>query len=570
MTGSRNPYRDPWWDRVIEDGVPARPEGTSVSESQTFDAIVVGSGMAGYVAAIRLHDLGESVVMLEAAQEGGGTTYKSGAGMWVPDNSLMRARGKAPNREWAMRHMCRLAYPDVFDEGAERYGLGAREFELISVYYDNGARVFDEMIGLGLSLREFPSFTGEYEAMVEYHGDTENGFGAHLMPARANGGEGAGVHLIAQVAALAAEREIELRVRHRVTDVLTGDQGRVVGVKVETPNGSETLYARKGVLFATGGYVHNRELTAAYFPGGLYGGCAVPTGRGDFIEIAQRLGAELGNMGQGWGTQHPVEQMLDDPEVVNHVGVFPGDSALMLNAAGDRVVNEKLIYHERSKIHFQRDEAGGLPNHLLFLIYDDFIVDDRTSQPNRWPDPEPDQPWVITADSFDGLADAIDARLAGYGERVANVRLAPDFKARAKQTVERFNAMASAGVDEDFHRGENAAELDWNGPSHVENDKNPTMYPLSAGPYHCIILAGGVLDTNGGPKATPTGRILRDDGTTIPGLYGAGNCVASAAGAGYWSGGSTLGPATTFAYMAADDLASQQPAEPLTTAHTAN
>jgi succinate dehydrogenase/fumarate reductase flavoprotein subunit len=64
-------------------------------------------------------------------------------------------------------------------------------------------------------------------------------------------------------------------------------------------------------------------------------------------------------------------------------------------------------------------------------------------------------------------------------------------------------------------------------------------------------MAGGVLDTNGGPKATPDGRILRKDGTTIPGLFGAGNCVASAAGAGYWSGGSTLGPAATFAYLAA-------------------
>jgi predicted oxidoreductase len=66
-----------------------------------------------------------------------------------------------------------------------------------------------------------------------------------------------------------------------------------------------------------------------------------------------------------------------------------------------------------------------------------------------------------------------------------------------------------------------------------------------------VILAGSVLDTNGGPTASVDGRILKRDGTPIPGLYGAGNCVGSAAGAGYWSGGSTLGPAATFSYLAA-------------------
>jgi succinate dehydrogenase/fumarate reductase flavoprotein subunit len=513
-----------------------------------------------------VHELGGSVVMLEAAEQGGGTAYKSGAGMWVPDNSLMRARGIEPNREWAMQHMARLAHPDVYDPDAERLGLGEREYELIEVYYENASRVIDELQALGLELMEFPSFTGEYEAMVEYHGDVEHGFGAHLSPRQANG-YGAGFHLIQQLDAMAAKRGIELRVDHRVTDVVENGAGEVVGVTAETAEGPATVYARRGVIFTTGGYPHNRELTLEYFPGGLYGSCAVPTARGDFIEIAERLGAELGNMGRGWGTQHPLEQMLRDPEVVEHVGVFPGDSVLMVNAAGRRIVNEKLIYHERSQVHWQRAEDGSLPNHLLFVIYDDFIVEDRTSQPNRWPNPEPHEHWVISGETLDALADAIDERLASYGDRIHRFRLQPEFKAELAKTVERFNALAREGVDHDFHRGETAAELDWTGPSHVENDRNPTMYPLDDGPYHCLILAGSVLDTNGGPKATPDGQILRPDGTTIPGLYGAGNCVAAAAGAGYWSGGSTLGPAVTFANLAARHITAQ-PVRSITPAST--
>jgi 3-oxosteroid 1-dehydrogenase len=562
MSPSRSPYRDPWWERVLDDGLPPRPQGSEPSGQDTFDVVVVGAGMAGYVAAIFTHELGGSVLMLDAASEAGGTAYKSGAGMWVPDNSLRRARGIAANRDWAMAHMARLAYPEQFDPSAVRLGLGEREYELIAVYNDTASDVLDELHALGLGLMEFPSFTGAYEAMVEYHSDIENGFGTHLAPQQPNGGYGAGVHLIQQLSAIADDREIELRTDHRVTGVLTNDAGEVVGVTASTPQRDVTLNARKGVVFATGGYPHNRDLTLEHFPGGLYGSCAVPTARGDFIEIARGLGAEPANMGEGWGTEHPLEQMLVDPQVDEHVGVFPGDSVLMVNAAGHRVVNEKLIYHERSKVHFERDADGGLPNHLTFLIFDDFIVDDETSQPNKWPSPDPAQPWVISGQSVAELAAAIDARLEGYGERIGNVRLADDFAAELEATVDRFNGFARAGRDDDFHRGETDVELDWTGPSHVANDQNPTMWPLDDGPYHCIILAGSVLDTNGGPPTSPAGEVLRRDGTPIPGLYGAGNCVASPAGAGYWSGGSTLGPAAVFAHHAARHIAGQDQRAP--------
>jgi 3-oxosteroid 1-dehydrogenase len=132
--------------------------------------------------------------------------------------------------------------------------------------------------------------------------------------------------------------------------------------------------------------------------------------------------------------------------------------------------------------------------------------------------------------------------------------IADDFEPTLKATIKRFNGFAKAGKDGDFHRGERQVELLFNGPAAEKPvAPNPTMYPISGkGPYYAALLAGGNLDTKGGPVTNPDGQVLDHVGKPITGLYGVGNCVASASARAYWAGGATLGPILAFAYLAAN------------------
>ena len=65
----------------------------------------------------------------------------------------------------------------------------------------------------------------------------------------------------------------------------------------------------------------------------------------------------------------------------------------------------------------------------------------------------------------------------------------------------------------------------------------------------------GSFGTFAGLKADASSRVLTADGQPVPGLYVAGSDQASVMGGHYPSGGINLGPAMTFGYLAALDLA---------------
>src|ERR1700739_1998857 len=73
-----------------------------------FDVVVAGSGAAGMAAALAAAQLGATVVVLEKAAYFGGSTARSGGGIWAPGNAVLRRAGVADTPEQASAYLAHV------------------------------------------------------------------------------------------------------------------------------------------------------------------------------------------------------------------------------------------------------------------------------------------------------------------------------------------------------------------------------------------------------------------------------------------------------------------------------
>ena len=92
-----------------EDLISGR-RGSTVTKSDAYDLIVVGSGAAGLSAACTAAALGRRVLVLEHSDRVGGTTAISGGMVWIPDNHKMKEAG-LPDSPEASREYLRTTVP---------------------------------------------------------------------------------------------------------------------------------------------------------------------------------------------------------------------------------------------------------------------------------------------------------------------------------------------------------------------------------------------------------------------------------------------------------------------------
>lgn len=547
-------------------GAAAAAGGKVKRWDREADVVCVGSGAAAGTAAVTAAALGASVIVVEKMPVVGGTTGKSGGVAWIPNHQFIRARGAQDTREDCLRYMARFAYPKNYDANGKTFGLPDDVYQLLAAFYDNGSKMVDWMEQIGaLKFGEFRMWNADTAApdyadhLPENKANNVRALEVAAGSYSGGGGFSGGKWMVTQLEQWLLKRNVPVLLEHRVVSLIK-DGDRVIGVEVQHDDKLVRIRARKGVIFGTGGYSHNVELIRLHQPG-LYGSCAASCATGDFIPIAQQAGAKMGDLTTAWRTPVVLEQALENRKVPLGVYFTPGDSMIHVNKYGKRVVNEKRNYNDRTRAHFVFDPVNAeYPNMFMFMVFDERTL-------NRYAGAFPlavdkrETPWLIEGRNAAELAQNISKRLARWAGSIGNFALADSFAANLDATIERFNKFAEVGRDEDFDRGLHEYDRAWmklfsqanKNTTFPPNDKpNSTMHPIDrAGTLYAVILAPGSLDTSGGPSINANSQVISATGAPVAGLYGAGNCVASATGPAYMGAGGTIGPAMTFGYIAA-------------------
>ncbi|MFM0698258.1 FAD-dependent oxidoreductase [Paraburkholderia sediminicola] len=520
-----------------------------------FDIVVVGAGGGGLPSALFARWLGNSVALVEKASSVGGTARKAAFWYWVPNNRPMREAGLVDDKDDCLRYMARLARPERYNPDAAMLGLEPWEYNAFEAIYESASPAAELLHERGaLRYRHCADVTDYWAELPENKAPR----GRVLVPAdAAESMSDGGKMAVASMHAAALRDGVDVFTGVRVQRVVRNDAGAVIGVQGSRANGEVlTLRARKAVIFATGGFTHDAELRANFLHAPFVGGCAARSNEGDFVRMASAVGAQLRNMNYAWMCPVALERAAAGGDDFTGTFSVGGDSMLWVNKAGHRVVNEKLAYNEIAQKFFEWDsQRAEYPNFVLLAIWDQRSQDGSAStEYGRLIRPSHDnQAFELRGDTLDGLVEAIDRRMRQYAHLTGHARLANDFAANLRASITRFNGFAHEGKDQDFQRGERLVERMFNGPTGEPlSNANPTMHPLAdTGPYYAALVAGGTLDTKGGPLANRDGQVLNDIDEPIPGLYGVGNCIASASARAYWAGGGTLGPIIAFAYRAA-------------------
>ncbi|OBA67432.1 3-oxosteroid 1-dehydrogenase [Gordonia sp. 852002-10350_SCH5691597] len=553
-------------------------------QPETYDVIVVGAGAAGLSAAITAAAQGLTTVIIEKSPYWGGSTSRSGGGVWIPNNSVLKRDGVDDTPERAREYVKAIigeharedridAYidrgPEALDFLMKHAPLDLEWVKNYSDYYPEAPggrlggrsvepRPFDAR-ALGDDLDTLhPQYTKAPLNMVVLQSDyrwLNTGIRHWRGPARMAkvGGRffwarSRGKKLIAMGAALAAElllgvrqAGVPLRLNTGLVDLLT-DDGRVVGVRAESDGQQFDIRAEKGVILACGGFERNVEMRRKYQrePIGADWTTGAPSNTGDGINAGIKIGAAVSLMDDAWWG--PTIPLPRGPWFALSERSVPG--TFIVNMRGERFMNESLPYveavHQMYGGEFGQGDGPG-ENVPGWLIFDQTCrnrylfagINARQPLPKKWFD----SGVVVKADTISELADKIGVPADAL-----------------TTTTERFNGFAKSGVDADFHRGESGYDHYY---GDIANKPNPSLGPVRKAPFYAVKMVPGDLGTKGGIDTDASGRALRPDGSVIEGLYAAGNTSAPVMGHTYAGPGATIGPALVFGYLAALDAAAR-------------
>ncbi|QFU75495.1 FAD-dependent oxidoreductase [Halioglobus maricola] len=554
----------------------------------SFDVVVVGSGNGGMTAALCTYEMGtEDVLVIEKADLYGGTSSISGGGVWIPGNRYAREAGAEDSAAKAKTYLRQLiteeAVPeyqlDAFLENGpkmvdflhERTRVRYETLEHYPDYYTNldgamdghrsmepttfdASELGDEWRNLrrthpmmhiggriGITQVEAAVFVGQQpgwmkmagKLMLDYILDIPWRLKDKFHRRLATGCAG-----VARLRASMQDRDMPLWLGTSMKSLIQED-GRVVGMEVEREGKILRIQARKGVVLAAGGFEHNQEMREKYLPTPTDHNWSAGTldNTGDAHQEGLRLGAKMHRLNEAWWCNTISPPGEEIPRLSIMEKSYPG--SIVVNPAGERFSNESQNYMTFQLETFAKHTVEN-PTYPTWQVFDAdfrakyFVGPIYTSQLM----PDFLVPWKrYEEENFMAKADTIR-------ELAAKISVDAD---GLEKTVAKMNQYASAGVDDELHRGESAYDRYYGDP---RNEPNPCLGPVKKAPYYAVRVDPGDFGTQGGMVITANAEVVHEDGTVIQGLYACGNCSAPTLPC-YPGPGSTLGPSMTFGYQAA-------------------
>ncbi len=405
-----------------------------------WDVIVLGTGAAGLTAAFTAAHAGARVGLYEKGDQVGGTSAWSGGQVWVPNNPHQAEIGVTDSMDEAFTYIMSLS-------------RGLLEERLVRAYLEAGpemVRHLDEHAGTEFyAVPDFPdyhpehpggkpgggrtietpliSFTEELGDWAErvtktpYYpnqhlamGETPLGavnppqLTAEQMEERvARDLRGSGQALVGRLLRAVLAEGVVPQVSSRARELVLED-GRVVGVRIETPKGEVVARARKGVVLASGGFEWNDEYKRAFLRGPLTHPVSVKTNTGDSLYMAMKAGAQLSNMREAWWM--PAAELPEGVNAMNRCLINADRTrprSIMVNRHGRRFTNEAANYNAFGGAFHQEDvvafDYANLPS---WLIFDQEYLR-RYGTIGPCPPSEEPPAWLTAYPSLDALAEEL-------------------------------------------------------------------------------------------------------------------------------------------------------------------
>jgi predicted oxidoreductase len=309
------------------------------------DAIIIGAGLAGLVAAAELVDAGKKVVILEQEPEAsfGGQAWWSFGGLFLIDSPEQRRMGIRDSHELARQDWMGSA---EFDRAEDDW---AREWAEAYLAFAAGEK--------RAWLREKGVSVFPVVGWAERGGYTANGHGNSVPRFHITWGTGPGIlePFVRRVREGVEQGLVELRFRHRV-DRLVTKGAAVIGAagSILAPDAAERGEASNrdvvgdfelkagAVVVASGGIGGNHELVRENWPEWLGAPpehmlSGVPAHvDGRMLGIAAKAKARLVNQDRMW---HYVEGIENHSPVwpLHGIRILPGPSSMWFDATGQRL-----------------------------------------------------------------------------------------------------------------------------------------------------------------------------------------------------------------------------------------